>query len=686
MYQNGGGVGDPPQGTITPQEALMRALQPENQFRLTGGDAPFRTIREEQDRMAAETVDDSMFEVARFVPGIDVLIDSAELAKVAATGEDFYGEEQDPAMFAGLTAAGYLIPNILEKPLKSAWRAVKKFPAKLPKREFREVPFDQQQAVLQNLTQAHQEVYGDAAGRLVNMPGGSGKFMGKNQMQLSSLMAGSKLENIVAKDGSISVAEAERFLNSPSAGLSASEKDALSNALYKARVQKGTLEGLEPGADLPERVDYNALRRVGSQTSEFSSEAVEEHSLYGLDALGYKDGPQGKTGLFGNPMPPVPEDEVNAKALQEMMPQSVIIRSNAEGLRTVKYPDHWGNTDAIGHYRTFVRPEDKEVLYISEMQSDAMQKKKRSITNEAGEQEIVKDHGLIGDMMRDGNVLSDRQKNLMKNQDEFLISQVLKNEASGYEKLRFPTGETNTKIQYYGQQAGMRDMHLNAVDKAKEDINEILYDDFGYRSNQGLDQIESPFKNILDRQSTIPDGEQGLLDFFKKAEDESGLTYLDIEDSIGQGDFSEVPESIKKLWKDVGESAYEYVESLPPARLEKLKSRYYVEGETKMRLAEALREEFFTEKIGVYRDSVSDRIKNTEFANSYGEQEKVQEAISAGYERLPKALKKHGLDATKVTDDAGNTWWEVDIPARLGEGVGEIRAYKKGGKFRILKK
>jgi hypothetical protein len=405
-----------------------------------------------------------------------------------------------------------------------------------------------------------------------------------------------------------------------------------------------------------------------------------------LDALGYKDGPQGRTGLFGNPMPPVPEDEVNAKALQQMMPQSVIIRSNAEGLRTVKYPDHWGNTDAIGHYRTFVRPEDKEVLYISEMQSDAMQKKKRSIINEAGEQEIVKDHGLIGDMMRDGNVLSDRQKNLMKNQDEFLISQVLKNEASGYEKLRFPTGETNTKIQYYGQQAGMRDMHLNAVDKAKEDINEILYDDFGYRSNQGLDQIESPFKNILDRQSTIPDGEQGLLDFFKKAEDESGLTYLDIEDSIGQGDFSEVPESIKKLWKDVGESAYEYVESLPPARLEKLKSRYYVEGETKMRLAEALREEFFTEKIGVYRDSVSDRIKNTEFANSYGEQEKVQEAISAGYERLPKALKKHGLDATKVTDDAGNTWWEVDIPARLGEGVGEIRAYKKGGKFRILKK
>jgi hypothetical protein len=55
------------------------------------------------------------------------------------------------------------------------------------------------------------------------------------------------------------------------------------------------------------------------------------------------------------------------------------------------------------------------------------------------------------------------------------------------------------------------------------------------------------------------------------------------------------------------------------------------------------------------------------------------QGIMKGYDRLPKALKKHGLDATKVTDDAGNTWWEVDIPARLGEGVGEIRAYRKGG-------
>jgi len=62
------------------------------------------------------------------------------------------------------------------------------------------------------------------------------------------------------------------------------------------------------------------------------------------------------------------------------------------------------------------------------------------------------------------------------------------------------------------------------------------------------------------------------------------------------------------------------------------------------------------------------------------------QGIMKGYDRLPKALKKHGLDATKVTDDVGNSWWEVDIPARLGEGVGEIRAYKKGGKFRILKK
>ena len=118
MYQNGGGVGDPPQGTITPQEALMRALQPENQFRLRGGDAPFRTIRKEKDRMAAEGTDETMFEFIRMLPVLGDAIDLVEAGKVNLTGKDLSGRETDKGLYNTFAAAGLVIPNVLERPLK----------------------------------------------------------------------------------------------------------------------------------------------------------------------------------------------------------------------------------------------------------------------------------------------------------------------------------------------------------------------------------------------------------------------------------------------------------------------------------------------------------------------------------------------------------------------------------------
>ena len=118
MYQNGGGVGDPPQGTITPQEALMRALQPENQFRLRGGDAPFRTIKEEKDRMAAEGTDETMFEFIRMLPVLGDAIDLVEAGKVNLTGKDLSGRETDKGLYNTFAAAGLVIPNVLERPLK----------------------------------------------------------------------------------------------------------------------------------------------------------------------------------------------------------------------------------------------------------------------------------------------------------------------------------------------------------------------------------------------------------------------------------------------------------------------------------------------------------------------------------------------------------------------------------------
>lgn len=52
------------------------------------------------------------------IPFVGEGLDVAEAGKVATTGTDYFGEKQDPAMYAGLTAAGLLIPNVLETPLK----------------------------------------------------------------------------------------------------------------------------------------------------------------------------------------------------------------------------------------------------------------------------------------------------------------------------------------------------------------------------------------------------------------------------------------------------------------------------------------------------------------------------------------------------------------------------------------
>lgn len=70
-------------------------------------------------------------EAAGFAPILGEGLDAAELAKISQTGEDFYGDEADPKVYAGLTAAGMLLPNIIERPARGALRLIKKGVQKL---------------------------------------------------------------------------------------------------------------------------------------------------------------------------------------------------------------------------------------------------------------------------------------------------------------------------------------------------------------------------------------------------------------------------------------------------------------------------------------------------------------------------------------------------------------------------
>ena len=66
-------------------------------------------------------------EALGLVPIVGEALDVAELSQIARTGRDFYGDDADPAMYAGMTAAGLLLPNIVERPLRAAGRGVKRF-------------------------------------------------------------------------------------------------------------------------------------------------------------------------------------------------------------------------------------------------------------------------------------------------------------------------------------------------------------------------------------------------------------------------------------------------------------------------------------------------------------------------------------------------------------------------------
>jgi len=65
-------------------------------------------------------------EGAGMVPLVGEALDVAEFNKIRQTGRDFYGDEATPTVYAAITAGGLLLPNILERPLKAGWRALKK--------------------------------------------------------------------------------------------------------------------------------------------------------------------------------------------------------------------------------------------------------------------------------------------------------------------------------------------------------------------------------------------------------------------------------------------------------------------------------------------------------------------------------------------------------------------------------
>lgn len=92
-------------------------------------EAPVETLGNEDRDLAADVLNVlgvAAREGVGLLPLAGEALDAGEVAYAAKYGTDYYGDEISPELLGGLTAAGYLVPNILERPARGLGRAIKK--------------------------------------------------------------------------------------------------------------------------------------------------------------------------------------------------------------------------------------------------------------------------------------------------------------------------------------------------------------------------------------------------------------------------------------------------------------------------------------------------------------------------------------------------------------------------------
>ena len=411
---------------------------------------------------------------------------------------------------------------------------------------------------------------------------------------------------------------------------------------------------------------------TGRGHATFFVDESKEYADYGLDELNLDVAGKGRYSASGLYLPDIQE-----KA------RTKIIRTTDPELQSTEY-GHFGS-DVIGHYRTFERPDEKGVLYISELQSDPLQARgpagKKEVSLNIGrriDDDVAESHiqgfakqseqarlalaeiGRGGDpspfldkmdvevlyrtidgvpyysgtMRGDAlkiqrtalggrrltpdtdevshtilnykneinpeagiekedideilkpileNIIEDndnyiktlkggyrgganaKQANLIKNQDQFLISHILEQEAKGADKLRFPTGETTAKIQSYG------DIKRN-VQRAQEDVDgqqealNIMMVDLDTATGKEVPSEIARHVDAMGLSGVDPDKTIDFLGRIRALRNRRNLSF----DAGSVKDF----EALEKFDNDALKQAYKEIKEMTPEdRLQEINSR-----------------------------------------------------------------------------------------------------------------
>lgn len=156
--------------------------------------------------------------------------------------------------------------------------------------------------------------------------------------QLKGLMRGSQLEKQLSKAGTININGLQAYLNKASK----LEQDVIGRILSTKFAEQ-------------KNIDYNALRKaVSDELITYSRKPQTEYSTYGMDRIGFenKKTPDGAGGIV---------DYVPGVKTQTF---------TFESPRIPRGNDSHYDITTLGHSRTFTIPDEPDILYVMESQSD----------------------------------------------------------------------------------------------------------------------------------------------------------------------------------------------------------------------------------------------------------------------------------------------------------------------------
>lgn len=297
--------------------------------------------------------------------------------------------------------------------------------------------------------------------------------------------------------------------------------------------------------------------------------------------------------------------------------------------------------------------------------------------------------------------LTPLQAKLVKNQDQFVVGKILEAESSGALHIRFPKGETAGKIQGYEtleDQVAMVQMSIN------ENLNGIKESKSDLIRTHGSEVFQWAPRSQGKSLENMSDEE--FLAWWNGAQNNEPA-YKEIKGqarTIATREVERKMIAVKRQLRDMGINPRRHgeLDNISDMELHQIfydnnlvvGKRYNPDSPVYRQLVEqgitgdaidvVIRER--AERIESAWEDLAIQITdvNTERAHlqsiQQGDNYDAHQAIMDGYDALTKAFKKHKLTYREVTDEFGNAWYEVDVPANLNMNSGEVRSYKRGGR------